>query len=309
MLDLNRLRVLQEVARTGSFSAAARSLRITPSAVSQQVAALERTLGVPVVARGARGVTLTDPGRLLTQVTETVTGDLSQVERHLADYSDGLTGRLAVATFPSAGQSLLPVALAPLTSRPDVEITVREAEPEHSVPLLRAGEVDLALVFHFYTAAPPREWHDDLDYTPLLHEEMYAVVPAGHRLAARERIEFGELSDEWWLHGTGDCAVHIDHCCALAGFRPKIGCRSSDYTFVQTLVAAGVGVGLVPAVAISRHLEGIAVVPITDPPIRHVGVVHRRERWQPPLAAELVDLLRRTAGSLDLPGLRGPMGG
>ncbi|MFC4947566.1 LysR family transcriptional regulator [Pseudonocardia sp. GCM10023141] len=303
MLDLNRLRVLQEVALRGSFSAAARSLHITPSAVSQQMAALERSVGVPVVERGARGVTLTDPGRLLSQVVDNLTGDLSHVERHLLGYHDGQTGRLAVATFPTAGQALLPAALAPLTGRPDVELTVSDAETEFAVPQVRAGEVDLALVYHFHTAAPPREWAPDLHYTPLLHEEMIVVVPARHPLAERGTIDLGELADELWIHGRGECAAALDLFFAAAGFRPRVGCRSTDTTFSQTLVAAGVGVTMVPSVAYAPHLDGTARLRIRDAPRRYVGAVHRRDRWRPPLATELLDLLRATVATLTTPGL------
>jgi molybdate transport repressor ModE-like protein len=302
MLDLNRLRVLQEVARCGSFSAAARSLRITPSAVSQQMAALERSLGVPVVERGARGVTLTDPGRLLAQVVDNLAGDLSHVERHLLGYSDGQIGRLAVATFPSAGQSLLPLALAPLTGRPNVELTVWDAETVDAVPLVRRGEADLALVYHFITPQPPREWAPDLHYTPLLTEELCVLVPSHHLLAGRSSVALGELADELWMHGRGEVAETMDYFFAAAGFRPRIGCRSADTTFSQTLVAAGVGVTMVPAVAVARHLDGVTALRIDDPPIRYVGAVRRRDRWQSPLAAELIELLHRTAGTLDVPG-------
>lgn len=304
MLDLNRLRVLQEVARGGSFSAAARSLHITPSAVSQQMAALERSVGVPVVERGARGVTLTEPGRLLAQVADNLTGDLSHVERHLLGHADGKVGRLAVATFPTAGQHLLPAALAPLTHRPDVELTVSEAETEFAVPQVRAGEVDVGLVYHFHTAQPPREWTADLHYTPLLEEEHVAVVPAGHPLAGRVRIGLGELADDLWMLGRGEYADALDHFFTAAGFRPRVGCRSVDTTFSQILVAAGVGVTLAPAVAVARHLDGIAALRIEHPPIRYVGIVHRRGRWQSPLAGELITLLHSTVRRLTVPGLR-----
>lgn len=308
MLDLNRLRVLQEVARGGSFSAAARRLHITPSAVSQQMAALERSVGVPVVERGARGVTLTDPGRLLSQVVDNLTGDLSHVERHLVGYSDGQIGRLAVATFPTAGQSILPAALAPLTGRPDVELTVSDAETEFAVPQVRAGEADIALVYHFHTAAPPREWAPDLHHTPLLQEELVAVVPANHPLAGSGRVALDALADDLWVHGRGECAGAMDHFFVAAGFRPRIGCRSADTTFSQTLVAAGVGVAMVPSVAIAHHLDGIAVLRLVNPPIRYVGIVHRRDRWQPPLAGELVGLLQQTVAALALPGVTAARG-
>ncbi len=304
MLDLNRLRVLHEVARCGSFSAAARVLGITPSAVSQQVAALERTLGLAVVTRGSRGVEVTDPGRLLTDATAGLVADLSQAERQLSAYVDGSVGRLAVATFPSAGQSLLPRALAPLTGRPDVEVTVTEAETENALPLVREGTVDLALVYHFFAAAPPRQWRRDLSYTGLLREEMFAVLPDRHPLASDDEIPLTALADERWIMGTGDCGRELEHHLLVAGVQADTACRSGDYAFVQTLVAGGVGVALIPSLALAPHVDGIRFVRVRPAPRRYVGTVRRKDRWQPPLTADLDRLLHEVVASLDRPGLR-----
>jgi molybdate transport repressor ModE-like protein len=303
MLDMNRLRVLHEVSRTGSFSAAARSLRITPSAVAQQISALERTLGVPVVARSPRGVRMTDPGRLLAEATTGVVADLAQVQRHLEVYSDGGVGRLAVATFASAGQTLLPLALAPLTWRSDVELTVHDAEVDESLPLLRDGVVDLAITCHFHTEAAPRAWRRDLDHTALLREEMFAVVKAGHPLDGRPEISLAELADDPWILGQSYCGEQVYQFCTAAGYEPRAACQSSDYTFAQTLIAAGVGVALIPALALSRHLPGISVLPLRPAPYRYIGVARRRERWTPPLAAELVELLKTASAELATPGV------
>jgi molybdate transport repressor ModE-like protein len=307
MLDLNRLRVLHEVARAGSFSAAARTLSITPSAVSQQIAALERSLGVAVVTRGPRGVRVTGPGQLLAEAAAAMVADLSQIERHVEAFAEGSVGRLTVATFPSAGQSLLPTALAPLTARPQVEVTVREAETEDALPLVCDGEVDLAVVYHFFTAEPPRQWPGVLSYTPLLREEMYAALPARHELSIAAEIPMGDLSAERWIMGIGDCGRQLEQHLRAAGFEPRIACRSGDYGFAQTLVAGGVGVTLIPSLALALQLPGIRFVPVTPRMVRHVGVVRRRERWQPPLAVELVHLLHETSAALDRPGLE-PVG-
>jgi molybdate transport repressor ModE-like protein len=307
MLDLNRLRVLHEVARAGSFSAAARALSITPSAASQQIAALERSLGVAVVTRGPRGVRVTPPGHLLAEAAAGMIADLSQIERHVDAFTEGVVGRLAVATFPSAGQALLPTALAPLTARPQVEVTVREAETEDALPLVGDGDVDLGLVYHFFAAEPPRQWSGALSYTPLLREEMYAALPARHALRDAEEITLGELADERWIMGIGECGRQVEqYLRTTGGFEPKIACRSGDYGFAQTLAAGGVGVTLVPSLALALQLPGICFVPVRSRPVRHVGVVRRRERWQPPLAAELERLLHQTAAALDRPGLRPP---
>lgn len=307
MLDLHRLRVLREVVRTGSFSAAARELRITPSAVSQQIGALERSLGLPVVHRGPRGVSVTEPGRMLADVTAELDGDLGQVERHLAAYADGLVGRLAIATFPTAGLALLPRALIGLTARTEVELDVRESEPQDTVPLLAAGGADVGLVYHFFTPTPPREWEREYEYTPLLGEEMYAALPARHPLADRAEIELADLADERWVQGVRDCGLQTDQYCLAAGFRPRTACRASDYGFMQTLVAGGVGVGLIPALALAPQIEGLAFVRVRPFPHRYVGVLRRKGRWHPPLGSELVDRLRETAVELAKPGIT-PLG-
>lgn len=297
MLDLNRLRVLHEVAGAGSFSAAARALHITPSAVAQQIGALERSVGVPVVHRSPRGVQLTEPGRLLADTTAGVFADLNQVGRKLDSYAEGAVGRLVVATFPSAGQRLIPGALTPLTTRPEVELDIREAETQDALPLVRDGEVDLAIVYHFLTERPPHEW-SDLDYTPLLSEETYAVLPAQHELADRSEIPLSALAEDRWIHAVRHYGVQLETICLAAGFRPVSACRTSDHAFMQSLVAGGVGVALAPALTLVPDLDGVRVVRVLPTPRRQVGVVRRRARWHPPLANELVDRLLGVARAL-----------
>lgn len=300
---MNRLRVLHEVSRSGSFSAAARALRITPSAVAQQIGALERSVGLSVVTRSPRGVQITEPGRLLVEATENVVADLAQVERQIDRYTRGGVGRLSVATFASAGQTLLPAALTPLTRHTDVEITVHDADVDVSIPLLRDGRVDLAVTCHFFNPTPPRAWTRDLEHLPLLREEIYAVVQDQHPLAERTEIGLAELCDEWWILGTSYCGEQVDQLCNAAGFEPRMSCRSNDYTFHQTLVAAGVGVALIPALAVAGQLPGIQVVPVRPAPYRYVGVTSRPERSDPPLAAELVRHLRKATHGLDVRGV------
>lgn len=300
---MNRLRVLHEVSRTGSFSAAARALRITPSAVAQQIGALERSVGLSVVSRSPRGVRVTEPGRLLVEATASVVADLAKVERQLDRFTSGGVGRLGIATFSSAGQTLLPDALAPLTQRDDVEITVHDADVDESIPLLREGGVDLALTCHFFNPSPPRAWVRDLEHLPLVREEMFAVVQDRHPLANRSEIRLDELCDEWWILGTSYCGQQIDQLCNAAGFEPRLSCRSNDYTFVQTLVSGGVGVALVPALGLAGRLPGIRVLSVRPAPYRYVGVTTRRERSETPLAAELVRLLRTVSRSLELRGV------
>ncbi|MFD7100960.1 LysR family transcriptional regulator, partial [Streptomyces xanthophaeus] len=186
MIDVQRLRVLRAVAEHGSFNKAAGALLLTPSAVSQQIAALERTLGHPVAVRSTRGITLTAAGRLLVEAAETISAELDQV-RHEIDRLTGDRPRLTVATFASGGRHLLPGALSRfVAAHPEVELTVLEGEPETALPMVRTGAADLALAYHFDGPPPvPAGGRSGLDWTPLMEDPLWLVLPRGHRLADR----------------------------------------------------------------------------------------------------------------------------
>src|SRR6516162_9829980 len=160
LIDAHRLAVLREVARAGSFAGAAAVLRHTPSAVSQQIAALERGAGAVLVQRSTRGVTLTDAGRVLLATADAIHAELHVAAQQLRALQAGGPQALTVVTFPSAGEPLLAPALTALTAaaRQPVEVTVIEAEPDEALGFLRDGQADLALVYHFHTPAPPRAW-------------------------------------------------------------------------------------------------------------------------------------------------------
>src|SRR5690349_11555531 len=156
MIDVRRLAVLREVARQGSFNRAAAALRLTPSAVSQQISALERGLGTAVVRRSTRGVELTEAGRVLAETSDAITAELASAEQEISRLTTARTERLTVATFTSGGQRLLPAALIRFSAgHPGVELTVLENEPEDGLPLVRSGAADLALAYHF-DGPPPR---------------------------------------------------------------------------------------------------------------------------------------------------------
>ncbi|KWX10801.1 LysR family transcriptional regulator, partial [Carbonactinospora thermoautotrophica] len=239
MLDLHRLRVLRAVAQHGSFSRAAAALHLTPSAVSQHVAALERSIGLPVVERSPRGVRLTAPGRVLVETADAVEAELRGARQQLDRLAQGESGHLTVATFPSAGQRLLPAALSRFTAaHPGVEVSVIEAEPEESLPLVRAGRADLALVYRF-TPIDRDGTDPGLRWTLLLTDPMYLVLPAAHPLAGAAELALADLAAERWLQGTGSTGEMLLHLVAAAGFTPRVACRSSDYLFMHALVGAG----------------------------------------------------------------------
>jgi molybdate transport repressor ModE-like protein len=306
MIDVRRLAVLREVARHGSFNQAAAALRLTPSAVSQQISALERALGAAVVRRSTRGVELTDAGRILTDAGDAITAELSQAEEEIARLGTAHTERLTVATFTSGGQRLLPPSLLRFTAEhPAVELTVLELEPDQALPLVRSGGADLALAYHFDGPPPIRPGdHCGLTWTPLLDDPMWIVLPGGHPLAERESLTIAELADERWVHG---CLMIVDllgHYAAMAGFEVRTACRGTDYVFAQSLVRAGVGISMIPQVALTADLGGLATVPLAPPcPSRFIGTVTTTRRPRP-LAAALLRALHETVACLPVPAAR-----
>ncbi|MEV7623704.1 LysR family transcriptional regulator [Actinoplanes sp. NPDC089786] len=301
MIDVRRLQILAEVARHGSFNRAAAELRLTPSAVSQRISALERAVGSAVVERSTRGVELTEAGRLLVASAEAVTAELSRTRKELDRLAHARTDRMTVATFTSGGQRLLPAALRRLAAeRPGVEFTVLEQEPEDSLPQVRSGAADLALVYHF--DGPPPVGPDDrtgLIWTPLMDDPMFVVLPAAHPLAGRDTLTIAELAGERWVHGCLEMGDMLDRYAAMAGYEPRVACRGTDYVFAQSLVRAEVGISMIPQVALVADQGGLVPVPLTPPgPTRYVGVVTARRRRPDPLTEALLQSLRDTVAAL-----------
>ncbi|GAB2603188.1 LysR family transcriptional regulator [Streptomyces capparidis] len=300
MIDAHRLRVLREVAAHGSFNRAAAAMLLTPSAVSQQIAALERQLGTRVVTRSTRGVALTEPGRLLVETAETIAAEL----RHARERIDELTtgrGRLTVATFTSGGRVLLPGALTRfVAAHPRVEVNVVEREPEDSLPMVRRGEADLAVAYHFDGPLPvlPGD-RTGLRWTPLAEDPLSVAMPAAHPLAARASVDLTELAGQPWVIGCSKTEAFLRDYAAAAGFDLKVSGSTTDYHLAQALTAAGLGVSLVPRICLAPHTPGLAVVPLNPPrPARWIGVATGRQRHGHPLVRTLAEWLREEARSL-----------
>jgi DNA-binding transcriptional LysR family regulator len=271
MLNVARLKVLKEVAYRGSFSAAAGALSYTQSAVSQQIAALEAETGLALLERHPRGVSLTAAGQTLVGHAEGILARLDAAEASLAAIAGLHGGRLRVASFPTAGATLMPLALASFrASYPDVELTLAEGEPEAIAARLRAGELDLALLFEFAGEAPVT---DELTRTQLLEDPMYLALPRTHPLARKERLRLQDLAGEAWVQTSrsSPCALHVVRSCHAAGFEPNVAFESDDYQTVQGLVAAGVGVALIPELALSVVRDDIAIRALSPAsPVRQV---------------------------------------
>jgi DNA-binding transcriptional LysR family regulator len=286
MLDPRRMEILREVAARGSFSAAAQALWTTQPAVSRQIAALEREAGARLVERRARGVRLTEAGRILVGHAEAIKGHLTAA-RDALDALEGLrAGRLRLATFPTAGSTLVLEAVTRFHERhPRVELSVAEALAEPSLGRLRAGEVEIAVVFDSGAGAGV---DDGIERVHLFTEEMQVGLPRSHRLAGRKRLRLAELADEPWLQGTqGGTSGLVYRACIAAGFEPRITCEADDTLMIGGLVAAGVGLTFVSRLALEHHRSGLAVVPLDDPPSRRVYAALLPGHRAPAVAAML----------------------
>jgi len=299
LIDVHRLAVLREVARAGSFARAAAALHHTPSAVSQQIAALERGAGMMLVERSTRGVSLTDAGRVLLATADAVHAELQLAAEQLRALKADGPQALTVVTFPSAGEPLLTPALTAMTAMAGhpVEVTVIEAEPDEALGSVRDGRADLALVYHFHTPQPPRAWPAAAgpgSYTALVADPLRLLVPAGHPLADKPAVSLAEFAGERWIHGWGDTGNVTDMLAALSGFRPHVACRSSDYRFMSALVGAGVGVALVPGLALTGSPQ-VRDLQITPQPTRYIGAYLPRRHQPNPAAERLLAALRARA--------------
>ncbi|HWX52505.1 MAG TPA: LysR family transcriptional regulator [Solirubrobacteraceae bacterium] len=296
MLNVTRLRILKEVAYRGSFSAAADALSYTQSAISQQIASLEGEAGMALLERHPRGVSLTAAGQTLVSHAEGILARLDAADAALSAIAGLRGGRLRMASFPTAGATLMPLAIATFRSAyPEVELTLAEGEPEEIVPRLRAGELDLALLFEFAEEALLQR---DMERLELLEDPMYLALPREHRLAARRRPRLEDLKQESWVQTSrsSPCARHVVRSCHAAGFEPSVSFESDDYQTVQGLVAAGVGVALIPELALSVVREDIVIRALSPaPPVRQVIAAVPEGARLVPAAQTMLGILEQAA--------------
>ena len=293
MLDVKRLRILREVAQQGSFSAAADELYLSQSAVSQQIATLEKEVGMKLLDRTREGPKLTDAGRVLVSHADAAIARLDEAERELAAIAGLEGGELRLASFPSASATLLTEAVSIFHGRyPKVGLTVAEAEPEESLPRLRGGELDLALTFDYPSVPEPEE--RDVERTLLLTESMHLALPTDHPLAKRARVPLAALNEETWLCGSAawSCGEVVVRACRDSGFEPRVGFESDDYHVMQGFIAAGLGFTLLPDLALTTLRSDLVVRP-TDPeaPTRRVWAATRAEGSRSPATEEMVSIL------------------
>ncbi|MBV8431828.1 MAG: LysR family transcriptional regulator [Solirubrobacterales bacterium] len=245
MLDVRRLRVLREVARCGSFSAAADSLGYTQPAISRHVALLERETGATLLERRPSGVRLTDAGQLLVRHADAVLARLRDAEDELDELLGLRAGKLRMSTLTSAAATIMPLAITEFRERlPDVELSVAMLDPPGVLPQLRSGDVDLSVCNQASHLELP-----DIDGLVLFEEPMFVALPQGHPLTRRKHLALADLAEERWMLGTTHACPDSDRflgACRGAGFEPQIAFQHDDYTAIMGFVGAGVGAASVP---------------------------------------------------------------
>jgi DNA-binding transcriptional LysR family regulator len=304
MDDLRLLKVLREVALRGSFSAAADALSYSQPAVSQQIARLEAQVGVKLLERRHKGIALTPAGEALVRHTERILGQLADAQAELTEIATSARGRLRIASFATAAGTIVPLAVAAFRRlRPGVQVDLQLVDPPQSIPALRRGDFDLAITEEGGFEREPSL--EGLGVERLMDDVLYAALPAGHPLATRRAIALSDLvHEDWMLVGLqGTCADSnvVLRACQQAGFEPRVAYISDDYFAIQGLVASGMGVALVPGLALASSREDVAVRPLRGrPPYRRIGVVYAGEPVGPlgimlDCLRDAVDEYRRSA--------------
>ncbi|KAF0845502.1 LysR family transcriptional regulator [Nocardia caishijiensis] len=270
MLDVRKLRLLRELARRGTIAAVAEALSYTPSAVSQQLSALEKDAGVALLERSGRRVTLTPSAHLLVGHTETVLAALERADAELAGARTALVGTLRIGAFPTAARTLLSPALVALsTEHPHLELTVTEIDPAGVPDALRAGTLDIALT-HDYDLVPAdrdRALHTEPLHSETVYLATRAAVPADNPLRAHR--------DSPWIAGTPGTLCHTMtiRACQATGFTPRVRHHADDFDTVLALVAAGAGIAIIPGLALYAPPEHLVLTPLSMR--RHTHLAYR----------------------------------
>jgi molybdate transport repressor ModE-like protein len=298
VLDVRRMLLLAEVARRGSVTATARALNYTPSAVSQQISRLEAEAGQPLLERHARGVTLTDAGRVLVDRGERIERELTAAENELADFAGLRAGTLRVGTFPTVGASLLPPAvIAFKEAHPGIRLTVRSSRIAGLWKMRETREIELSLMWDYDWCRIDR---DDATVTPLLDDPPALLVGDRHPLAHRRSAALAQLADDAWITRADNhpVAEALTRSCRAVGFEPQIAYEAHDYQEAQAMVAAGIGVALAPTLALDGVRPGVKVLPLRPrTAVRRILLVRMTDHALTHAAQAFAELLSRSAAS------------
>ncbi|OKI97267.1 LysR family transcriptional regulator [Kitasatospora sp. CB01950] len=301
MMDLGRLRALHAVAVHGSVGGAAAALGFTPSAISQQIAKLERETRTVLLERQGRGVQLTDAARGLADTAQQVLALVEQAEVTLEEQRGRATGRLLVAAFATASRGLLPAVLADLrVGHPELDVRLLESDPYPAAELVARGEVDLAVVQDW--ASVPLPVQEGLDRLDLGTDPVDLLMPANHPLAALDSVPMAELRGQRWTSVPPGNICHdwLLHTMRELGEEPDVRYQVGEFESQIALIAAGLGLGLVPRLARGPLPPQVAARPVTPQPVRRVHALWRTRTSRRPAVTVTLDALRRHWDALAL---------
>ena len=290
MLDVRRLKVLREVARLGSFSGAAEALAFTQPAISRQIATLEAETGTKLVERGSRGIRLTPAGELLVEHADAILDRLALAEAQLEALSGLEGGRLRLGSFATANATLIPLALRRFTEAyPQVELDLREALSRDLVDQLAAGDLDLAVI----GAASE---HPDVVLEPLMTDPLFVALPSDHPLAAKRDLTMADLRDETWIEGRDKTSAQpLLAAAEAAGFEPRIRFESTQWLGKQGLVAAGVGITLIPQLALATVRDDVELRTLGGIPDREIFLATTCCGYRAPAVTPMREILKQVA--------------
>ncbi|CAN5609100.1 LysR family transcriptional regulator [soil metagenome] len=307
MLGIWRLQLLREVARRGTIKAAAAALDVTPSAVSQQLRILEAEAGLPLLERHGRHVRLTDAGERLVPHADVITTAIAAAESDLAAARDGVAGTLRVAAFPTAARAILPTAIVRLGARhPGVRVNLRDLETRESLAALAADEVDVAVVDEYDEVTRIRD--RTLDLIALARDPIHVAIPTDRAAPGRTGavapgpVPLADLRDEAWIMDTEASSIHqaVSRACAAAGFDPVVRANCKDYGVIVALVEAGLGIAMLPGLALRDRPIRATVLPIDPPLERRLSIAVKPSRRGHPAIAAMVDELRAAGETLGM---------
>ncbi|HET8615556.1 MAG TPA: LysR family transcriptional regulator [Actinomycetales bacterium] len=299
MIDVNGLRVIRAIGDEGGFTAAAERLGYSQPAVSQLVRRLERRLGTALVEKSGRSVRLTEAGRVLARHAVTVLGAIDAAHEEVAAIAGLRAGRVRVMAFPSSSATVVPLALASLrAAHPGLTVSFTEAEPPESLAAVRAGDCDVAVAFTYPGTPEERADLSGLSRVPLLDDEVQVALPSAHPLADHVAVALGDLAGETWIAGCPQCRGHLLELARRADFDPRIDYATDDYVAVLGLVAAGLGVALVPGLVLrSAHHHDVVTRPLKPASRREVFAVTTPDLLRVPAVAATLSALRQAAAS------------
>ena len=301
-LDLHSIRIVRAIAEHGTISAAARALGYSQPAISQHLRRSEARLGTPLVIRSGRGVRLSEAGQVVARHAVAITSALDAASGDLAELVGLAAGTVRVAAFPTASSTLVPRLLGSMRQRhPGITVGYVEAEPPEAIAMLRDGAVDLAITFAYPgdRSDPHRPADVSLESVPLFTEPVVLAIPDRHALADRHQVALADLAEERWIAGCPLCRGHLLAACEAVGVTPNIELETDNAIAVLTLVAAGLGVALLPQLALATAPvpPGATVRSTTPSSDRSIQLVVQNGSRRVPSIAATIELLEQVDGA------------